>query len=111
MYTMQMFGLPGLVCTVSMNSPEGRPPIDVYGPKGLRRFLRTALELSRSILGFEYRVHELVHDIQPKEVVSGICLWYVPLAVPNTLGPERTVLTIGVSSFFWGAENVVYCKA
>ena len=77
MYTMQMFGLPGLVCTVSMNSPEGRPPIDVYGPKGLRRFLRTALELSRSILGFEYRVHELVHDIQPKEVVSGICLWYV----------------------------------
>lgn len=65
-----MFGLPGLVCTVSMNSPEGRPPIDVYGPKGLRRFLRTALELSRSILGFEYRVHELVHDIQPKEVTD-----------------------------------------
>lgn len=75
--SIQMFGLPGLLCTISQNSPEDRPPVELYGPVGLRKFVRTSLHLSRSILGFQIAVHELCHDRQPEDIdgiVSYNCL-------------------------------------
>ncbi|XP_071012016.1 zinc phosphodiesterase ELAC protein 1 [Oncorhynchus clarkii lewisi] len=58
-----LFGLPGLLCTVSLNlNPcPTQPPtcVDIYGPQGLRQFLRVALELTSSQLLFPYSVHEL----------------------------------------------------
>ncbi|KAI1900219.1 hypothetical protein AGOR_G00047750 [Albula goreensis] len=58
-----LFGLPGLLCTVSLNitpSPTQPPScVDIYGPQGLRHFLRVALSLSGSQLLFPYAVHEL----------------------------------------------------
>ncbi|XP_076855298.1 zinc phosphodiesterase ELAC protein 1 isoform X1 [Brachyhypopomus gauderio] len=57
------FGLPGLLCTLSLScSPHGDqegPHIEVYGPQGLRNFLRVALQISRSDLLLTYAVHEL----------------------------------------------------
>lgn len=54
-----MFGLPGLLCTIDQKgeanyiisgneSPHNDgASVNIYGPKGLRRFLRLALALSR----------------------------------------------------------------
>ncbi|XP_039174675.1 zinc phosphodiesterase ELAC protein 1 [Crotalus tigris] len=57
-----VFGLPGLLCTISLQcSPDARKlPVDIYGPLGLKDFLQTAMALSRSQLLFPYVVHELV---------------------------------------------------
>ena len=71
------FGLPGLLCmmgqdTAGGNEPErgpngenirktkdSKPPIDIYGPEGLRIWLRTAIRYSVSRIVPRYRVHEL----------------------------------------------------
>ncbi|XP_057243278.1 zinc phosphodiesterase ELAC protein 1 [Malurus melanocephalus] len=57
-----MFGLPGLLCTLSLqNSAESsKAPVDIYGPLGLRSFLSRSLQLSHSQLLFPCAVHELV---------------------------------------------------
>ena len=70
---VQLFGLPGLLCTISQNSPSERPPVEIYGPVGLRQYLRVALNLSRSQLGFNYIVHELHHDVKPGEIDGMVC--------------------------------------
>ncbi|XP_073399979.1 zinc phosphodiesterase ELAC protein 1 isoform X1 [Dendrobates tinctorius] len=57
-----MFGLPGFLCTVSLQC--GTTPtnqhVDIYGPVGLKTFIRMSLEVSHSQLVFPYTVHELL---------------------------------------------------
>lgn len=58
-----MFGLPGLLCTLSLNCSA--PPdqqgeaVEIFGPVGLRLFLRIALRVSSTELRFPFTVHEL----------------------------------------------------
>ena len=75
LWLLQLFGLPGLLCTISQSSTDERAPLELYGPVGLRKFVRTSLNLSRSILRFQITIHELCHDRQPEEIdgiVSGL---------------------------------------
>ena len=60
-----MFGLPGLLCTISAGRSEDSRPVELYGPIGLRQFVRVALNFARSQLDYSYVVHELVCDIHP----------------------------------------------
>ncbi|XP_019613491.1 PREDICTED: zinc phosphodiesterase ELAC protein 1-like [Branchiostoma belcheri] len=94
-----LFGLQGFLCTLSLNLAEQTsqktsqqtcqqtcqetsqnpsktsekasqtPSVEIYGPLGLRRYLRTCLELSRSPISFSYVVHELepVEDQLPQD--------------------------------------------
>ena len=53
-----LFGLPGLLCTISLNTnPDPQQNlncVDIYGPRGLRHFLRVTLGLTGSQLLFPY---------------------------------------------------------
>ncbi|KAG8599138.1 hypothetical protein GDO81_002894 [Engystomops pustulosus] len=57
-----MFGLPGFLCTVSLQcgSTPTKQNVDIYGPVGLRSFIHMSLEVSHSQLMFPYTVHELL---------------------------------------------------
>ena len=67
------FGLPGMLCLLaSSHAPDNEELkvvskkqkteiiIDIYGPLGLARYLRTAMSLSRSLLSVKFRVNELI---------------------------------------------------
>lgn len=53
-----LFGLPGLLSSRAYQG--GDSPLDLYGPKGLKLFVETALGISESRVNYELRIHE--HD-------------------------------------------------
>lgn len=54
------FGLPGLLCIMGQDRDRNSPPVEIYGPEGLRMWLRTAIRYSVSRIVPPYRVHELM---------------------------------------------------
>lgn len=57
------FGLPGLLCLMGQDYDRGgddAPVVDIYGPRGLRMWLRVAIRYSVSRIVPPYRVHELM---------------------------------------------------
>jgi len=67
------FGLPGMLCLLASShagdneelkvvskKQKTETIIDIYGPLGLARYLRTAMSLSRSLLSVKFRVNELI---------------------------------------------------
>lgn len=85
-----LFGLPGLLCTISQCGSESNGPstINIYGPHGLRKFLRTAMHLSRSLLGFQYCVHELLADVHPA-TFDGLEGWNPDYTATEVLHPQE----------------------
>jgi len=65
------FGLPGVLCLIGQATQEERQaagneaskeeaqPIDIYGPEGIRDFIRATIQLSYSRVCASFRVHEL----------------------------------------------------
>lgn len=54
-----LYGLPGLICTLSQTNQRGEP-IEIYGPLGIAKYLRVSLGLSQSELGFQFRIIEMI---------------------------------------------------
>ncbi|CAG2212396.1 rnz [Mytilus edulis] len=84
------------MCTISQNNQRSEP-VEIYGPEGLRKFLRTSLSLSQSQLGFDYIVHELkmIPEQYVFETSGAILTWDVNLSCDDVLHPnERPGLLI-----------------
>ncbi len=58
---------------MSVGRAEDSPPIELFGPVGLKMMVRTNLNLSRSQLQFKYMVHELLHDMGPADHDKIVC--------------------------------------
>lgn len=54
------FGLPGLMCIMGQDRDRNGPPLEIYGPEGLRMWLRTCIRYSVSRIVPPYRVHEIM---------------------------------------------------
>ncbi|XP_076006783.1 zinc phosphodiesterase ELAC protein 1 [Genypterus blacodes] len=119
-----LFGLPGLLCTVSLNTnrpdptqPEpqqNQPCVDIYGPRGLRHFLRVTLGLTGSQLLFPYAVHELdpTPDQSPAEgqLSPEVTAEHGPLHPQERLG--RTIsLDVSSATYLLFEEKKFVVKA
>ncbi|BHF73533.1 Zinc phosphodiesterase ELAC protein 1 [Sparganum proliferum] len=72
MHGDHVYGLPGLMATLAhrMQGEERGPDdvdVEIYGPQGLRRYLRLALSLAWALLDITYTVHELMFS--PRQTV------------------------------------------
>lgn len=52
-----IFGLPGFLSSRSFQG--GTEPIDIYGPEGIERFVKTCLQTSKTKLGYQINFHEI----------------------------------------------------
>jgi hypothetical protein len=60
MHGDHIFGLPGLLCMIGMTASPSKRPIEIFGPEGLRQWIRTTLKLCHAQIPIKYVVHELV---------------------------------------------------
>ena len=56
------FGLPGLLCMIARGRDPDAPPVEIYGPQGLRAFARISLAFTGTRMLPPYVVHE-IHGI------------------------------------------------
>jgi ribonuclease Z len=63
------FGLPSLLCSIGAYDFSEDKVVDIYGPEGIRNFLRAALSLSHSRVTVPHRIHEfkLVPDLHNRQ--------------------------------------------
>lgn len=60
MHGDHIFGLPGLMIGMSLTASRWKQPIEIYGPQGLRDWLRVTLNSSYGRVHTKYAVHELI---------------------------------------------------
>ena len=64
LFILQLYGLPGLMCTIGVTIPERKDfVLEIYGPRGLRKYIRNTLILSKSALTYDYVVSTSKKDL------------------------------------------------
>ena len=53
------FGLPGLLCLCGQDRDKDDEPIEIFGPEGLRAYVRASLQLTQSRVAAPHVIHEL----------------------------------------------------
>lgn len=103
------YGLPGVLCLIGNARSADQPPLELYGPAGLRLFVRTALAISRARAIPRYVVHEL-HDIpflhgqyaREPLPVRVTCPPHAPFEQPgDNIFPESVILPDGSEVMQW----------
>lgn len=83
------FGLPGLLCLLGQDRDRDAPPVEIYGPEGLRMWLRVAIRYSVSRIVPSYRVHELKDiPLAPEWMYSRRSNRYFNKGLPKKNGNE-----------------------
>jgi len=75
MHGDHIFGLPGLLCMIGMTASPSKRPIEIFGPEGLRQWIRTTLKLCHAQIPIKYVVHELV--LQEEKAWKRAAKWNV----------------------------------
>lgn len=60
MHGDHIFGLPGLMAGIALNPSGEKKTMEIYGPQGLRNWLRVSLNASHTRVPTKYAVHELI---------------------------------------------------
>eukprot|EP00850_Spirogloea_muscicola_P019763 SM000198S05334 [mRNA] locus=s198:71017:85178:- [translate_table: standard] len=60
LFTVPCRLLSGLLCMISHTASSDRPPVEIYGPEGLRHWIRTTLKVAGASIRPKYSVHELI---------------------------------------------------
>lgn len=91
MHGDHIFGLPGLMIGMSLTGSRWKRPIEIYGPEGLRNWLRFTLISSYGRVPTKYVVHELIlkrgrktkgltkakkNEVQHKDELPGRDIYY-----------------------------------
>lgn len=119
MHGDHVFDLPGILCTISNQQPPDAGVIDIYGPMGLRQYIRSSLKLTCSFLGFKYRVNELYpnpgipesityqisqipvdpfphpNEIEPMNIYSNNTVWIIDQNISAAPLKHREMATFG----------------
>jgi hypothetical protein len=99
------FGIPGVLCLMGQDRARGGPPVEIYGPEGLRMYLRVAIRYSVSRIVPNYVVHELKNIPMAPEWrhASG---WYNRSRGKYILGSQQFLETERADEEFWGPRGL-----
>jgi len=100
------FGLPGVLCLMGQDRSRDGRPVEIYGPEGLRVFLRIAIRYSASRIVPNYVVHEL-KNIPMAPTWRHAAGWYTHSRGKYVLGSQQFFENERKDEKYWGPRGLV----